>query len=173
MRRRYSYLLLFGLPAALCAAMPSMLLLGAAAGAMWIFVYGDNPWPASAQTMLATLAGLAFVAILSGLLAIAYRVGRAQEERAAFNPSHLRFALGSVALLLAIAIGYQWKVGNVGPRSDGEVCADFCTMRGFNGSSTPPRNSGLSTCACMDGKGREAVTAPMLDAAAALKAAGK
>jgi hypothetical protein len=173
MRRRHSYLLLFVVPAALCAAMAAVLVVGAAAGAMWIFVYGDNPWPAAAEVTLASLAGLAFVATFSALLSIAYRVGRAQEERANFNYAHWRLALGSCALLVLIAVGYQWKVGNVGPRSEGEVCADFCTLRGFNGSSMPPRNSGLSTCICVDGKGRGAVTASILEAAAALKAAGR
>jgi hypothetical protein len=123
MKRRYWYLLLFGISAAICAAIATVLVVGAVAGAMWIFVYGDNPWPATTETTLATLAGLAFVAAFLGLLSIAYRVGRAQEERAAFDPAHLRLALGSAALLLLVAAGYEWKVGNVGPRSDGALKA--------------------------------------------------
>ena len=170
MRRRYTYLLLFAFPCLLAAAMMSMLVVGAAIGAMWIFVYGDNPWPAAAETTLAVLAGGTFALALASLLSIALRVGRAQEERAQLNPAHLRLALGSTALLL-LAGGYQWKAGNLGPRSDGEVCADFCTMRGFNGSSMPPGMAGAPTCSCLDGKGTAAVTASIPEAAAALKAA--
>jgi hypothetical protein len=76
-------------------------------------------------------------------------------------------------VLVFAAAGYEWKVGNLGPKSASETCADFCTMRGFNGSSMPPRNSGLATCSCVDGQGREAVTVQIKEAAAALKAAGR
>ena len=52
MKRRYLYVLIFGVPALLVSVIISFLLFGAAAGVLWIFVFGDNPWPAFAGKML-------------------------------------------------------------------------------------------------------------------------
>ena len=45
MKRRYVYVLLFATPAFLASIIVSLLLFGAAAGVLWLFVFGDNPWP--------------------------------------------------------------------------------------------------------------------------------
>ena len=42
MRRRHLYVLLFALPTFLLSIVAGATLLGAAAGALWLFVFGDN-----------------------------------------------------------------------------------------------------------------------------------
>jgi hypothetical protein len=140
---------------------------------MWIFIYGDNPWPAAAETALARLAAGVFLVVLGVLLSAAFRAGKAREQDERLAPPHLRVAIGASAVLLLALLGYQWKVGNLGPRPDWRICADFCTMRGFSGSSMPPRVAGAPSCSCIDGKGSAAETASIPDAAAALKSAGR
>jgi hypothetical protein len=44
MRRRYLYVLMFSVPALLASLMMSVAVLGTAAGVLWLFVYGDDPW---------------------------------------------------------------------------------------------------------------------------------
>lgn len=61
MKRRYLYVLLFGVPALLASIIISFLLFGAAAGILWIFVLGDNPWPSSTDNMLTAMFVLACV----------------------------------------------------------------------------------------------------------------
>jgi hypothetical protein len=70
-------------------------------------------------------------------------------------------AAGATVLALAIIVLHQWRVGNLGPASDGERCSSFCQQKGFSGSSIPPRNTGLATCSCVDSQGREALTVPI------------
>jgi hypothetical protein len=166
MKRRYVYVLLFGVPALLAALVVSLLLFAAAAGALWIFVLGDNPWPASAGNVLMGLLVLACAALWLGLLALAYATGKQQEAQPALNPRHVLAAVGTTALLVLLVVAQQWSVGNLGAKSDSVACADHCKAKGFMASGMPPRDSGLATCSCYDAQGREAVKVPMAEVAA-------
>ncbi|MCM2264357.1 MAG: hypothetical protein NDI73_04100 [Desulfuromonadales bacterium] len=161
MKKRYLYVLLFGLPALLVAVIIATLLFGAAAGILWIFVFGDNPWPASAGTMLTTVLVSACITLWVGLLSAAYRFGIKQEEQASLNTRHVWAAVGGTVLLVLLVVAHQWSVGNLGPKSAGELCADFCQEKGYAGSGMPPRDAGAATCSCFDAHGRETVTVPM------------
>ena len=166
MKRRYVYVLLFGLPALLAALVVSLLLFGAAAGALWIFVLGDNPWPASAGSVLVGLMAVVCVALWLGLLSFAYAAGKLQEAQPALNPRHVLASVAATALLVLVVAAQQWGVGNLGAKSDSVQCADFCKAKGFMASGMPPRDSGLATCSCYDARGHEAVKVPMAEAAA-------
>jgi len=161
MKKRYLYILLFSVPALLVAVIISTLLFGAAAGLLWIFVFGDNPWPASAGTVLTVMLVLAFLALWVGLLSAAYRFGIKQEQQATLNTRHMMTAVGATVLLVLLVVAHQWSVGNLGPKSDGELCADFCQEKGYSGSGMPPRDAGVATCSCFNAQGREAVKVPM------------
>jgi hypothetical protein len=45
-------LVLIGIPAFLAALLPGLLVTGAVAGALWLFVYGDDTWPALAEIIV-------------------------------------------------------------------------------------------------------------------------
>jgi hypothetical protein len=166
MKRRYLYMLLFGAPALLAAIIISVLLFGAAAGALWLFVLGDNPWPSSANNVLAAMLILACIALWVALLSAAYVVGKKQEAHAAFNARHVVVSAGATALLVLLVALHQWSVGNIGTKSDGLLCSDYCRSKGFMGSGMPPRNTGVATCSCFDAQGREAAKVPMVDVTA-------
>jgi hypothetical protein len=114
MKARYAYPLVFFLPAAMAVAVAGALLAVACAGVLWIFVYGDNPWPPLAGMLVMWGATAAALLMLCGLLAIAHRVGKAREAHGGLTRSHLMVALGlSVALPLLVFL-QQWQVGNLG-----------------------------------------------------------
>ncbi len=161
MKKRHQFVLLYAVPALLVALLASFALFGAAAGVLWIFVYGDNPWPAQAGTALAVGFGAAFVCLWGAFLAMAYRAGRKQEERAGAGSGHALTAAAISACAILFMLLYQWRVGNIGPRPDSVACADYCRSRGYAGSGTPPRNAAEQTCSCHDAQGREALKLPM------------
>jgi len=168
MKQRHLYLLLFSVPALVAALLAGFVVLAGAAGALWLFVYGDNPWPGAAEAALVVLFAAVSLAAWAVLLRRAYRAGE-QHERAGVQPKVGRLAIaaaGITALLLILVGLHQWNVGNIGPKPDSAVCSDFCASRGFAGSSMPPRDAGTPTCTCVDAGGREPLTVPLHEAAA-------
>jgi hypothetical protein len=161
LKRRHAYVLLFAVPALLASIVAAALMLAAAAGFLWLFVLGDNPWPHAAGTGLGMVFILGGAGLWVGLLAIAFAVGKRQEFRPTLNTAHVVLAIG-MTVLLAAAIGMRMMGLNVfGTRSDSLVCADLCRAEGFAASGTPPQNSGDRTCSCYDGQGQEAKRIPL------------
>jgi hypothetical protein len=160
-RKRYLYVLLFAVPIGLAATVAGFVVFGAAAGVIWVYVAGDNAWPPATDFILGGLFVLAFAATAGALGRAAYAEGRKREMEAS-GDGRAAGAAAAVTALLVLAIGaYQWRVGNIGPKQDGVLCSEFCGSRGYAGSSMPPRDSGDTTCSCVDAQGREAVRMPM------------
>jgi hypothetical protein len=166
MKRRYLYILLFGVPALLVAILISLFLFGAAAGVLWIFVFGDNPWPASAEKMLAAVFFVGCLALWIAFMSIAFIAGKKQEAYTSLNAKHVMASAGTTVLIILVMVLHQWSVGNIGARSDSALCSEFCVEKGFAGSGMPPRDAGTPTCSCFDAQGRETVKLPMRDVAA-------
>lgn len=141
MHRGWVYVLLSAFPALLVAGIAAVALFGAAAGALWLFAFGDKPRPQAAETALGVGFGAAWLSLWLALLA----------------------ALGVTVGAAGVIVLHQWSVGNMGPVSDSERCSNFCDRKGFPGSSMPPRMTGLATCSCVDAQGREALTAPLAE----------
>lgn len=163
MKKRYSYVLLYGVPALLASIMVSLLLFGATAGFLWIFALGDTPWPSSANNTLTAVFVLAWMTLWVVFMSVAYVVGKKQEEYAALNTKHVMVSAGATAMLLLLVALHQWSVGNIGTKSNGELCSEFCRDKGFASSGMPPRDMGAATCGCFDSQGREALKLPIVD----------
>jgi hypothetical protein len=161
MRRRYAYVLLFAVPALLAAAIVAVVVGATAAGGMWLFVFGDNPWPASAGTALTVLFLVVAVATWAGLLAVAYAFGKKQEDRAKSVLRPAAAAVGAMVILGLLVVLQQWRVGNLGPKSVDMLCSDYCREKGFSASATSPQDLGDVTCSCFDLQGHEAVKVPI------------
>ena len=161
LKRRYLYVVLFSVPIVLASAVIALAVFGAAAGVLWLVVAGDNPWPSAANALLVAVCVFAFAASAVAFTTRAYAVGRREEAQPSLNATHVVAAGGATVLLLVALVAYQWHVGNIGPRTDGVLCADFCRAKGFAGSGMPPRNAGAATCTCFDPQGREVATVPM------------
>lgn len=117
MKARYSYTLLFLVPSVMLAALTAIFVVAAGAGVLWIFVYGDSQWPASANTILVALASATSAITLLVLLALAYRLGKHQEANGGLRRSHLILALAVSLALPLLALLHQWRVGNLGNHS--------------------------------------------------------
>ncbi|MGI9319144.1 MAG: hypothetical protein ACR2QW_17595 [bacterium] len=160
MKKRILYVLMFAVPAVLTAALASIAIFGVVAGALWIFVLGDDPWPAFADTGLAVVTLIVFMTVMVTLLGIAYRAGRNQEIHSTFNSKHLALSMGTTVALLGLIVTHQYSVGSFGTPSDSVLCAEYCHDRGFSASSMTPRTSGLRQCGCLDSQGVEVIRLP-------------
>ena len=161
--RRHVYVLLFAVPALLVSIIAGALMLAASAGALWLFVYGDDPWPNTANVLLGAIFLLVAAALWLALLSVAYTVGRQQEGEPSLNKRHVALSLGATVVLAAIIIVRLVGLNVAGARSDSVVCADLCRSEGFTASGLPPRDSGDRTCSCYDAQGQEVrrVTLPL------------
>src|SRR5262245_9014661 len=100
--RRQVYVLLFAVPALLVSLIAAALILAASAGALWLFVYGDDPWPNTANVLLGAIFLLVAAALWLALLFVAYAVGRQQEGERSLNKRHVALSLGATVVLAAI-----------------------------------------------------------------------
>jgi hypothetical protein len=161
MKKRYIYLLLFGIPGLFVAGIASILLFAALTGVLWLYVFGDRPWPPATETVISILFGLFFFLLWIGLLVLGYQVGRRLEREPALKRSHVLIAAGLTVLFLLVILVQQWSVGNLGPRSDTVLCSEFCARHGYSGSGMPPADSGNRLCSCYDDSGNEALAVPL------------
>ncbi|MEP7134671.1 MAG: hypothetical protein ABI904_07035 [Chloroflexota bacterium] len=161
MKKRYLYSLLFGIPGFFIAAIISVVVFGAVAGVLWIFVFGDNPWPAAVGKIAPGLFALAFLAVWISLIAIGYVIGRRLEKDPKLNRQHILISGGLTLLFIAFIVFQQVRVGNLGPKSDSALCSDYCSLKGYSGSGMPARDSDDQTCSCYDDSGNEVLKVPL------------
>ncbi len=161
MPKRYLYSLLFGLPGLFISGILSILLFGAVAGILWLFIFGDDPWPAAAQTAISALFVLVFLVVWIGFILLGYWFGRRLENDPALNRSHVLLSAGLTLLFVLFILLYQWNVGTIGPNPDSVLCSDFCSQHGYSGSGMPPESSGSRLCTCYDDSGDESLTIPL------------
>lgn len=161
MKKRYIYSLLFAIPGLFIALIISLVVFGAGAGILWLFVFGDNPWPAAAEQTLPVIFALTFLIMWIGLMAVGYQTGKRLEKESALNTSHVLISMGLTAMFIMFILLQQWSIGNIGPKSDSIICGDFCAEKGYSGSGMPPPISGDRTCSCYDNSGNEALKVPL------------
>jgi hypothetical protein len=130
---------------------------------LWISVYGDNPWPRSAQTLLPAFFLLTFVALWGTSLLAGYLTGKLLEDTPGLNRNHVLLSLGATALPVVLIALHQYGVGNIGPESASVRCSEFCSGEGYPASGMPPRDTGERTCRCLDDEGRVAITKSIAD----------
>jgi hypothetical protein len=64
MKKRYIYSLLFGVPGFVVSLLVAFILFGFVAGVFWLYVYGDDAWPSSAETILPVLLVMSFLILM-------------------------------------------------------------------------------------------------------------
>jgi hypothetical protein len=161
MKKRYIYSLLFGIPGLFVAGIVSILVFAAFAGILWLYVFGDDPWPGEAESILAVLFVLFFVVLWTGLIILGYLIGRRLERDPTLNRNHVLISAALTVIFLLLMLFQQWTVGNLGPISDSSLCSDFCARHGYAGSGMPPEDSGERTCSCYDDSGAEVFRVPL------------
>lgn len=161
MKKRYLYSLLFGIPGLFIAGGISILLLGALAGILWLFVLGDNPWPASAEIILSILFVVICLTLWAGFIVLGYWVGRRLENDSAMNRTHVLLSAGLTVLFILVMVVYQWRAMTLGSQTDSLLCSEFCVQHGYSASDIPPETSADRICSCYDAEGSEALRIPL------------
>lgn len=155
--------MLFGIPGLFVALIAAFVIFGGAAGIMWIFVYGDNPWPPSAEIILSIIFGLTFLSAWTACIAAGYVTGKKLESDPVVNKNHILVSGGLTILFILFIFLQQWRVGNLGPKTDGELCSDYCASQGYSANGMPSQISGDRSCSCFDEAGKEVLKVPLDD----------
>lgn len=161
MKKRFLYSLLFGIPGFFVSAIISLVIFGAAIGILWIYVFGDNPWPVSTETLFSILLVLTFLILWAATITIGYFTGKRLEKDPVLNRKHILVSGALTIMFVLLIVLQQLSVGNIGPKSDSVLCSDFCNQKGYVGSGMPPRNSGDRSCSCFDESGNEVLKVPL------------
>ena len=161
MKKRFAYALLFGVPGFFVALLFAFAVFGVAAGLLWVFVFGDSPWPDSAAVGLAVACVSVFLLLWIAAIVTGFVVGKKLEAQPGFSRNHIVTAAVATMLPVVLLALQQLGVGNIGPQPDSLVCSDYCQRLGHTGSGMPPRNSGDRSCSCLDDRGREVFTVPL------------
>ena len=86
---------------------------------------------------------------------VGFSIGKKLEKDQSMNTWHIVLSSGLTILFILVIVLQQFSVGNLGPKSDGELCSDYCISQGYSASEMPPRDSGDRTCICYDDLGNE------------------
>lgn len=146
MRRRYQYLLLFAVPSVIAAFLTLFIVAAIGYGVMWLFIYGDNEWPAAAKNFVLFCAAIIALGVLLALCFASYTFGKRQESGPSRFGRHAVVAGGIAVSLVVLAALHQLSVGNIGPKPDSVVCVEYCSAQNVNVSKTP----GDGSCLCLD-----------------------
>jgi hypothetical protein len=160
-KKRYIYSILFGIPGLLVSAYITFVVAGITAGALWLFVFGDNPWPAAAGTLFPISLALVFLTGWFAWIALGFGIGKHLEPNPVLNKKHILVSLAVTLIPILLMASYQWSVGNIGPKSEGERCSNYCSLKGFSASSLSPQNAGERSCSCLDQFGVEKIKIPL------------
>lgn len=157
MKKRYVYSLLFGVPGFIVSMIVAIFISGAVAGFLWLYVYGDNPWPASVEKFLPFI----FVIILFILwfcsIFFGFKKGKSLEKEPGLDSGHVSISVLATVIPVLLIILHQFKVSNPGAKTDTVLCSEFCMSKGYAGSGMPPKNSGHETCSCYGDDGQLAI----------------
>jgi hypothetical protein len=161
MKKRHIYALLFGIPGLFVAGIIAIILFGGLAGFLWLYVFGDNPWPSYVEQLTSSLFVLFVLVAWIAFILLGYVVGKRMEDDPSVNRAHVLISAGVTVMLLLLMFIQQWSVGILGPRTESVLCSDFCIQHGYSGSGIPPEISGDRICSCYDDSGGEALRIPL------------
>lgn len=161
MKKRYLYAFLFGIPGLFVAGTISIFLFGAFTGILWLYVFGDNPWPSYTEPLISILFVLTVLVLWIATISLGFVIGKRLERDPLVNKNHVLVSAGLTAMFLLLILFQQWSVGNLGPKSDSLLCSEFCVQHGYSGSGMPPETSGDRLCSCYDHSGNEALRIPL------------
>ncbi len=161
MKKRYLYALLFGLPGLIAAGILSVFGFAALTGLLWLFVFGDNPWPVYSEWILSIFFVLTVLVLWMIFIVLGYIIGMRLEKDPTLNRTHILISAGLTLAFILLLVFHQWSVGNLGPKSDSALCSDFCSLHGYSGSGMPAEITGDRTCSCYDDSGDEVLRIPL------------
>ena len=161
MKKRYRYSILFGMPGLFISLIISFVIFGAVSGILWIYFFGDDPWPASTEILLPILFAVTFLTVWMVSITVGYATGKKLENDPALDKRHILVSSGLTIMFILFIVIQQFSAGNIGPKSEGVLCSEFCSRRGYLASGMPPEDSGERSCSCFDIAGKEVLKVPL------------
>jgi hypothetical protein len=161
LKKRYIYSILFGIPGFFISLLFSLFIFGAAAGFLWIFVYGDNPWPATSGRQLPLLFILTLLVSWGIIITSGFITGKKLESAQGLNTKHIMLSVAATIIPVVLITLQQLHVGNLGHKTDTVLCSEYCSKKGYTASGMPPENSGIRECSCYDNDGKEVLKSPI------------
>lgn len=161
MRKRTIYTLLFLVPGLFVSLLITSAVFAVAFGALWLYVFGDSTWPVWTGQVMPVLMLAVFSSLWLGAMMTGYLVGKKLEAAPGFDVRHFWISLAATLLPIVIVLLHQLSIGNLGPKSDGQLCSEYCSDRGYAASSMPPRDFGERTCSCLGRYGEVEMTLPI------------
>ena len=155
MKKRYIYSLLFGVPGFVVSLLVAFILFGFIAGFFWLYVYGDDPWPSPAETILPVLFVISFLTLWFISLVIGYVTGKRLEVTPDLSRNHVLVSIAATILPIVLVIFHQKKIR--GEKTDSLLCGEYCSNKGYAASGMPAQDSGDRSCSCFDAAGKETV----------------
>lgn len=157
MKKRYVYVLLYGVPGFLLSLLITFSLFGTLAGFLWLFLFGDDPWPAFLETLMPLLFIITFLILWLVMIILGYSTGKRLEDGSNLNRRHVLASIAATILVTSLILLYQFRAGNLGSKHVTLICTEYCLAQGYAMSSMPPRDSGELICSCYDESGQETV----------------
>lgn len=142
-------MLLFMVPGIFASFIVSLFVSGVIAGVFWLFIFGDNPWPDWVDLFIPLCFGLIF---LFSVMGFSYAGYKAADKNSDISRKHVVLSIGVSFVLIAIIVLNSFKGEIQLHMTDPLVseCMALCSERGYNGSSTSPKNSEIRECSCFD-----------------------
>jgi len=163
MKKRYIYSILFTVPGFFIALIIAFFIFAAISGFLWIFIYGDNPWPPSIEKLLSALFACSFLMLWFALIIIGFIVGKRLEQRPNLNKKHILTSAAITLLALALIVLHQINIGNLGQQTESQLCSEFCRSQGHSASGLNAKDAGERICSCINSEGHAVITIPLLD----------
>ena len=160
MNKKILYCVLFAIPGFFVSLLASIFFFGVVYGFFWIYYFGDNPWPKTGE-VLSVFFILVFLAVWTIFIIFGYLTGRRTERDPGSTGKHILVSTGVTFAAILLIIIHQVNVGNIGAKSEGIRCSDFCRQQGYSMSGIPAKNAGERSCSCYDISGREVIKLPM------------
>ena len=154
MKKRYTYLILFGVAGLIPSVILSVLAAGLTTGVLWLFVLGDDRWPIWTRLAIGAALFAVFLASWATSLVLGFRFGQRMETSEGTRLGrHIMIALAVVVVLVVLVLLHQWSVGNLGPRpqTPEDRCERACKIEGYiDAMTTPEDQNGNRACSCFD-----------------------
>lgn len=161
MKQSFLYGILFAIPGIVISLLVTYLSTGMIFGFLWLFVFGDNSWPDWVAFIIPIVSICIFLITLAVITTWGHQTGIKLEEKPKYNLKHIFYSI--IATVIPVLIFAFLLTEPARKNTPSLICSDYCQTKGYSTSSTPPKNTGLTTCNCLDDNGANEITIELDD----------
>jgi hypothetical protein len=104
---------------------------------------------------------ITFLALWITPITVGFITGKKLEAKPGLNKNHIWVSVSAIFLPIVLIILYQLSVGNIGVKTNSQLCSEFCEEKGYSASGMTPKNLGERICSCFDSDGQEIIKVPI------------